>query len=472
MKTTLHYIIAILLFSLNAAHAFAGEDKLPFTIIGNQLDYEYSAENKLLTITGDGLTIKGNGTPVDCGIKLKEGAKVTIKNLHLQTDNPLKIEDRGSASLVVITLEGTNILESTNARSPGMLISPGVLTISGNGSLTVIGSEAAGVQIDDGLLNVEENAFVVAIGSEAAGVQNRGDLFVEDNAFVVAIGAGGNEAINGSLHHESGLLIQGLQDQSEGTIKQTYSKLKGDNFTLGGNAEIPEWATVTIAAGQTFVIDDGITLTNKGTIVNNGTLANNGTLTNKGSFTTNGTFTNSGTVESNTSLNIGGEEGFDVTNTGNSATFSYDGTEGLLTIGGTDGGVLIKGRNKDHAVKCGIVIAQDANFVLTIEDLNIEAGEALKYNIDSSTLKDLYLTLQGTNRLTSTCGPGINLNGNFITFLGSGSLTVTGGDGAAGIQADRLVVYNANAFVVAIGGKGASGIKINGSPYLDRGLLI
>ena len=253
MKTTLHYIIAILLFSLNAAHAFAAGDEPPFTITGIGY-YEYSADSKLLTIyQSDGLTIEGNEMPVDCGIKLNEGVKVTIKNLHLQTANPLTVDDRGTGISAVITLKGTNILESTGDRSPGMLISLGILTISGNGSLTII-------------------------GSGAAGVQSRGDLFVEDNAFVVAIGTGGYEAIkDGRLRHDSGLLIQGSQDQS-GTISQTSSKLKGNNFTLGVNAEIPEWATVTIAADQTFVIGDGITLTNKGTIVNNGTLANNGTL--------------------------------------------------------------------------------------------------------------------------------------------------------------------------------------------------
>ena len=255
MKTTLHYIIAILLFSLNAAHAFAAGDEPPFTITGIGY-YEYSADSKLLTIyQSDGLTIEGNEMPVDCGIKLNDGVKVTIKNLHLQTANPLTVDDRGTGISAAITLKGTNILESTGARSPGMLISLGILTISGNGSLTIIGSGAAGVLIDGGSLNVR------------------------DNAFVVAIGTGGYEAIkNGRLHHASGLLIQGSQDQSDGTISQTYSELKGDNFTLGGNAEIPKWATVTIAAGQTFVIADGITLTNKGTIVNNGTLTNNGTL--------------------------------------------------------------------------------------------------------------------------------------------------------------------------------------------------
>ncbi len=108
--------------------------------------------------------------------------------------------------------------------------------------------------------------------------------------------------------HKNGLFIRGWQ-MPGGSIEQTSSVLKG-NVTLESNAEIPTWATVTIAAGQTFTIPDGITLTN------NGTLENNGTFTNKGTFTNNGTLSGTGTVESNTSLNIGGEDGFDVTKNG------------------------------------------------------------------------------------------------------------------------------------------------------------
>ena len=201
-------------------------------------------------------------------------------------------------------------------------------------------------------------------------------------------------------------------------------------------------------------------------------MKNNGTLTNKGTFTNNGIFTNTGTVESNTSLNIGGEDGFDVTKTGGNVTFSYDGTKELLTISGI-GRVLIKGRNKDKAVGCGIVIAEDAQIALIIEDLNIVADEALVYKDGSGGMQmDCNLTLQGTNRLTSTSGVGMNFNSNIITFLGPGSLTVTGGNNYAGIMAGSLLIDD-NAFVVAIGGEGTtSGIDVNSWPSLNSGLFI
>lgn len=73
MKTTLHYIIAILLFSLNAVHTFAAGDGLPFTITGNGY-YEYNADNTLLTIhQSDDITIVG--TRVTIG-EVKVGATV------------------------------------------------------------------------------------------------------------------------------------------------------------------------------------------------------------------------------------------------------------------------------------------------------------------------------------------------------------------------------------------------------------
>ena len=144
----------------------------------------------------------------------------------------------------------------------------------------------------------------------------------------------------------------------------------------------------------------------------------------------------------------------------------------MLTISGTIGNVLIKGRNKDNAVGCGIVIAQYASFYLTIEDLNIVTDEALVFRgISEGQQANYNLTLQGTNRLTSTSGAGINLNGNNITFAGSGSLTVTGGNGCAGIQGLESLCINENVFVVAIDGKGATS-GISGSLQHDSGLLI
>ena len=430
----------------NTSLNIGGEDGFDVINTDGGATFSYNGTEKLLTISGsDRVLIKGRNKDkaVGCGIVIAQGASptLTIEDLNIEAAEALVYRGRSDGILLQynLTLQGTNRLTSTSGG--GINLNGNNITFAGSGSLTVTG------------------------GNGCAGIQGLESLCINENVFVVAIdGKGATSGISGSLQHDSGLLIYGSQDDT-GNFSQEYSKLIGSDFTLGGDAEIPKGATVTIAAGQTFTIAPGVTLTN------NGTLENNGALTNEGTLTNNGTLSGTGTVESNTSLNIGGKDGFDVSNTGG-VTFSYNGKEKLLTISGTIGDVLIKGRNKDNAVGCGIVIAQYASFYLTIEDLNIVTDEALVFRGTSDGRQANYnLTLQGTNRLTSTSGAGINLNGNNITFAGSGSLTVTGGNGCAGIQGlESLSIYK-NAFVVVIGGKDAAS-GISGNLHHDSGFLI
>ena len=430
----------------NTSLNIGGEDGFDVFNTDGSATFSYDGTKEVLTISGDGkVLIRGRNKDkaVGCGIVIAQGASptLTIEDLNVEAAEALVYKGliTGLKIGYSLTLQGTNRLTSTSGA--GINLNGNNINFAGSGSLTVTG------------------------GNGCAGIEAYSLLFNTDNVFVVAIrGKGAESGISGSLQHDSGFLIYGSQDDT-GNFSQEYSKLEGDNFTLGGDAEIPAWAKVTIAEGQTFTIDAGVTLTN------NGIIDNNGTLTNKGTLTNNGTLSGTGTVESNTSLNIGGNEGFDVSNTGGGVTFSYNGKEKLLTISGTIGNVLIKGRNKDNAVGCGIVIAQYASFYLAIEDLNIVTDEALVFRGTEGRLANYNLTLQGTNRLTSTSGGGINLNGNNITFAGSGSLTVTGGNGCAGIEAYSLLFNTDNVFVVAIRGKGAES-GISGSLQHDSGFLI
>ena len=497
----LFLIIAFLLLGVNGAAAQEKDCPFEVTVVGDNTDISY--DNKVLSIrSSDNVTITGNGNPTDWGIEIESlgSLGVTIKDLNIEREGvPLKIKGSYNCS---ITIEGTNRFVSTGSSGTAGIEVEYILLLNGSGSLTAIGANGDGITpggagigggesliIQGGIIHAEGGAGAPGIGvsdpKKGMTIQivggtvtaiGGGGLYsvpgidggtsssypsIEGNAFVIAIdgmNAAGNIATTQIKDHKNGLFILGWQ-QSAGSIVQTSSVLKG-NVTLESNAEIPAWATVTIAAGQTFTIPAGITLTN------------NGTLENKGTFTNNGTFTNTGTVESNTSLNIGGKDGFDVTKTDGGATFSYNGTEELLTISGS-GKVLIKGRNKDNAVGCGIVIAEGAQTTLTIEDLNIVADEALVYRDRSDGQQMNYsLTLQGINRLTSTRGVGMNLNYNYITFMGSGSLTVTGGNDCAGIKVSSFWLYkNSNVFVVAIGGKGAKS-GISGNLNHPAGLLI
>ena len=433
MKTTLHYIIAILLLSLNVAYVFAEEEIVgPFKIIdkGSYVSCEYDDVNKLLTISGNGsLTITGDGTSVvKAGIVLDGPVKLTIKDLHLQAAVPLTVSPDPGGSPQRLILRGTNILESTEEGSPGIKITF-ITSILGTGSLTAIGKgDGAGIDIIENKLIIDEGVFVVAIGGEGAS-------------------SGITATATTNISHDSGLLIYGKK-KAEGGFHEDYSKLKG-NLELNGNAEIPQGATVTIPAGQSLTIPEGITLTNNGTITNNGT------------FTNNGNYEGTGTLFSPQPLTIGGKDGFDVS--GNQATFSYDDVKKLLTIGGS-GNVLIKGRNK--AVNCGIVLAEDHDIVLTIKDLHIQTAAPLKVEkMKGGTLPSL--TLQGTNILESTANgsPGIEIEDQKFTINGPGSLTAIGGDidgdnengkgNGINVHGKSTLYIDKNAFVVFINGKGA-----------------
>ena len=467
MKHVTSYLFLIIAFLLLGVNGVAAQEKdCPFkvAVVGDNTDISYDNDNKVLSIeSSDNVTITGDGTSTGWGIEIESSGPlmVTIKDLNIERGGvPLKIK-QGWASCSII-IEGTNRFVSTGSSGTAGIEVKDFLYLQGSGFLTAIGAKGdsdtpGGAGIGGGQSLIIDGGIIHAEGGVGAAGISSGNTIIEGNAFVIAIGEGAASGISGDIYHHSGLLIHGKK-KDDGSFTEEYSELKGDNFTLGGNAEIPDWAEVTIADGQTFTIADGITLVNNGTLTNNGAFTNNGTL--------------SGTVAGVGSLNIGGKEGFDVFNTDGGATFSYNGTEEVLTISGS-GYVLIRGRNKDKAVGCGIVIEQSANIRLTLEDLNIKADKALVYGDGSPGINIEYgLTLQGTNRLTSTSGPGMNLYNNNLTFIGSGSLTVTGGNGYAGIEASPFWLYkNSNLFVVAIGGKGAKS-GISGYFNHHRGLLI
>ena len=67
----------------------------------------------------------------------------------------------------------------------------------------------------------------------------------------------------------------------------------------------------------------------------------------------------------------------------------------------------------------------------------------------------------------------MNLYNIEVNFRGHRPLTVTGGNGHAGIKAPLCLFLENNVFVVAIGGKdAASGIEIRGNLTHNRGFFI
>ena len=143
--------------------------------------------------------------------------------------------------------------------------------------------------------------------------------------------------------------------------EQISSNLNG-NLTLGSDAKIPEWATLTIEEGESITIPDGITLTN------------DGTLTNHGLFINNGTFVNNKTLDGSQPLKIGGEDGLGITKMGSGVTLKYESKAKLLNISGK--GKLTVSTNRkpvdsidEKPVECEIVTENADSILLTIKNL-------------------------------------------------------------------------------------------------------
>ena len=298
MKHVTSYIFLIIAFLLLGVNgAAAQKEDCPFTVtdVGFNTTISCDNNNKVLSIrSGDKVTITGNGNSTDWGIEIESLSNyllVTIKDLNIKREGgPLKIKEGGKPFSIII--EGTNQFVSIGSSRTAGIEVEGSLILEGSGSLTAIGAEGTdgtpgGAGIGGGAyLNIYGGIIHAEGGAGAAGISS-GNTSIGGNAFVIAIdGTDDDEVIATTTqieNHTKGLFIRGEQE-SDGSIVWASSALVG-NVALERDAEIPDWAEVTIADGQSLTVPDGITLTNNGTITNNGTL----TLEANGSIINNGT---------------------------------------------------------------------------------------------------------------------------------------------------------------------------------------
>ena len=295
MKHVTSYIFLIIAFLLLGVNgAAAQKEECPFTVtdVGFNTTISCDNNNKVLSIrSGDKVTITGNGNSTDWGIEIESLSNyllVTIKDLNIKREGvPLKIKEGGKPFSIII--EGTNQFVSTGLSGTAGIEIEGSLSLYGSGSLTAIGAKgdvktpggagiggAATLTIEGGIIHAEGGA-----GAPGAAGISSGNTSIGGNAFVIAIdgvNTAGNPTITQIGSHTNGLFIRGRQE-FDGSIMWASSALEG-NVRLESNAEIPDWAEVTIADGQSLTVPDGITLTNNGTLTleANGSIINNGTL--------------------------------------------------------------------------------------------------------------------------------------------------------------------------------------------------
>ena len=310
----------------NKVLSIKSSDKVTIEGDGTSTDWGIEIESRgRLSVTINDLNIQRAGVP----LKINRGNACSIKiegtNQFVSTGLS---ETAGIEIGSTISLHGSGSLTALGAEGIGD--TPGGAGIGGGGSLTIgggiihakgragapgIGGDGASLIIYGGIIHAEGGAgapgigvsnpkgmtiqitggTVTAIGGDGNGNKpapgidggtSSNSTTIAGNAFVIAIDREDANEVIATItqieNHTKGLFIRGEQD-SDGSIVWASSDLKGD-ITLESNAEIPDWATVTIAANQTFTIDAGVTLTNSGTIENEGTINNAGTIRNKGTL--------------------------------------------------------------------------------------------------------------------------------------------------------------------------------------------
>lgn len=139
------------------------------------------------------------------------------------------------------------------------------------------GSEGTGgtISISGGLVDAHtsDEANTVPIGGTNTTVE------ITDNAVVFAYNAkkDDNAGISGTTD----------EDQWQGIVfKGKTGTVYGNEVTLRESVVIPQGFTLTVEAGKTLTVAEGVLVVNQGTIVcSDGTLTNNGIILDKGTFT-------------------------------------------------------------------------------------------------------------------------------------------------------------------------------------------
>ncbi len=227
---------------------------------------------------------------------------------------------------------------------------------------------------------------------------------------------------------------------------QTNGTVYGDQ-ELAFDLTIEEGETLTIPEGTTWTIPQGVKLTVKGTLKVGGTIVNNGTIDNLGTVT----IENNGKILINYGSTYSGEkpsngklsyqmDGCDLIVTGDTANYSWDKTNKVLTING--GSVTVSNKDKNTATSHRIYIQGTAN--VTLDGVNISTTTGAPIEIRDYNDTNVTLTLSGNNTLISQTAnkaaihktrgqQATSSDAATLTINGSGSLTAVGGNNAAGI---------------------------------------
>ncbi len=395
---------------------------------------------------------------------------------------------RGSGGTItitggVVTAQGGNNTYGGAGIGGGDNGSGGTITITG-GKVTAQGggTNGGGAGIGGGY-HAEGGAIAITGGEVTA--TGSGNTYGG-----AGIGGGYNGSSGGSfsVSGESTVVTASSVSDQAGKTNGTWQGIVYEGGTgrvygrveLGRNFENPAGSTLNVPSVGTLTIPTGVTLTNKGTlnILEGGALTNNGTLQNNGLVCQVGTYTGDDATGNGTWVNAKGnvlyldKDGGQKTHTALpvQANRLEWGTEIDEMWYVAEGNITITGRVK-VAGSVHLILANGAK--LTVSE-GIEVGAGNSFTVYAQTKEETQMgSLTATGGYGAAgIGGGIEGSGGTITITG-GEVTATGGNSAAGIgggiegSGGTVTVYGGE--VTATGGYGAAGI--GGGEYGSGGTV-
>lgn len=371
--------------------------------------------NKNIIITGGTINVTLQDVNIDTGespivvqtgatLNLTVSGKNTLKssgNVGIRvTEDALLVIDGGVSDKLFVTggRDQTGIGENNSGNGGSVTIRGGYVRANSSGSGAGIGNPQYGrfqsVRIEGGYVDVRcgnkgypINSYDTEIISGVVRINQDKDIFVGENVLFIQ---------NGKVRNDAVLIGDYLLGESEPVT-------------------VEKDVTITIQEGSTLTLNEEVTFSNYGTITGEGKLINYGFINNAGSLPVD--YSEEGTKV---------DTGFEISGSGN-----YEETEDALKLQGGD--LTFKGKS----IYKYILVEKDTRLTIDGLQMNFTRFSVDKSPIEIATGVRLTLVLKGENSLTAHklksaihVPEGATL---VISEEDAGSLTVKGGEKAAGI---------------------------------------
>ena len=360
-----------------------------------------------VTVSGDVHLILTDGAhlTVNGGIGVSEGNNLTI---YAQSTG----EHMGTLIATANDRNNAGIGGGDSGNGGSITINGGDVRATGGRDGAGIGGGWSGaggsITINGGDVTATGGSYGAGIGGGYYG--DGGSFFTGTDGQAVIIASSISDQ-SGKQNNWSGLIIEG-----------NTGKLYGSIVTPTEDFTVPENTNVTIDAGKTLVINEGVTMTNKGTITNNGTIVTikDGTINGSESISDNQSVQVTGITFSPSPQTV--QVGETATLTAASSPTNVPGaitwTSSAPTIATVSDGV-VTAVGAGTATITASIGSLSATCTVTVEAIPV-TGVSLDKN-------ELSLTTDGTAQLTATVKPE-NATNKSVTWISSDTNIATVSD--------------------------------------------